>query len=273
MVAYGHHRVACVGADEAFFTAAVAAGWHVGGGGVVRGAPMFADDPGVRMWAPPEGVGRGGRGGSGEAVRRLNICPRQPPGTLVAGAANVRRGVAAGRPGWLSHRTGRGVAVGRRAAASGAALICAAGVDGRGTVALTRTPISVALLHGTLCPHHSHSSPPLPSIDWPGRGTAVPCDRARRTRMCGAPSTSPSSTARRGARRRVANVPAAPVPPPLRPHLFLGKGLPPGGSLSAAQGGSTPLAWVWGGLFGWVVGGKREGPDGSGIGVTHSGMW
>lgn len=48
VVAYGHHRVACVDADEAFFSAAADAGWHVGGGAVVRCAPMFVDDPGVR---------------------------------------------------------------------------------------------------------------------------------------------------------------------------------------------------------------------------------
>ncbi|GAB0493650.1 hypothetical protein MMPV_004935 [Pyropia vietnamensis] len=58
VVAYGHHRVACVDADEAFFTTAADAGWHVGGGAVIRCAPMFADDPGF-----------GGCGGGYSAVR------------------------------------------------------------------------------------------------------------------------------------------------------------------------------------------------------------
>lgn len=65
VVAYGHHRVACVDADEAFFVAAADAGWHVGGGGVVQCAPMFVDDPGVRWRALREGRGRGEGDGVG----------------------------------------------------------------------------------------------------------------------------------------------------------------------------------------------------------------
>lgn len=61
VVAYGHHRVACVDADEEFFAVAADAGWHVGRGAAVQCAPMFADDPGVRWRAYWGSLGGGAR--------------------------------------------------------------------------------------------------------------------------------------------------------------------------------------------------------------------